>query len=88
MTDEMKLIMALCNVLGFDIETKLDYQERRISKSFARAVNSRIYGNENELTLLCIEGEGQLLDIDENGMYLARLTKPIISYKLTPKGDL
>ena len=28
MENEMKLLMALCDALGFDVETTLDYQER------------------------------------------------------------
>ena len=82
-----KKLDALIDALGFDVETDVDYQERRISKTFARTVNSSIYGRENGLTLMCVKGEGGLLDIDENDMYLARLTKPIVNYKLSARGQ-
>ena len=83
-----KKLDALIDALGFDVETDVDYQERRISKTFARTVNSSIYGRENGLTLMCVKGEGGLLDIDENDMYLARLTKPIVNYKFSARDKL
>lgn len=84
MSNEMKLIMELCGALGFNVEVKADYQERRVSKTLAMELNKPFYRHGHELAL-CVKGDGQMLDIDENDMYLARLTAPIVSYKLTPK---
>lgn len=83
MSDEMKLLMALCDALGFDVETKYDYKERRISKTHAMQIN-RGYNVSPKLSLQT-NGRHNMLDIDDDGMYLARLEKPIISYSLTNK---
>ena len=83
MTDEMKLIMALCDALGFDVEVNCDYRERRISKSHAMQINQGFQNH--ELTLQT--KEAYLLDVDDNEMYLARLSNPIVSYRLAKKED-
>lgn len=81
MTDEMKLLQELCKALGFEIETILDRDERKESKSNAREYNSGIrYPAIQGRTLSHTFGA---YDIDEDGMYTSYLIKPIISYKLT-----
>lgn len=80
MTDEMKLLMALCDALGFKVETLLDYKEMKVSKSEAMPYNM---GYTNQIwTLDSNSGE---LAIDEDGMYTRMLTNPEVSYKLTER---
>jgi len=82
MSNEMKLIMALCDALGFEVETTIDYQPRKENKQSAMNWNSGRQGLER---VLATTGTGNMLDIDDNDEYTSLLTSPVIDYKLTQK---
>lgn len=79
----MKLIMALCDALGFKVEKTIDRQERKETKENAMRYN-RGYGYITDRGLVT-SGECEMLDIDEDGMYTSFLIDPIIEYKVVPK---
>ena len=78
-----KKLDALIDALGFDVETTLDYQERKISESEAMRINNRPCGVPSDYVVAT--NRGQMLDIDSEGMYTRLLHTPIIDYKLTKK---
>lgn len=82
MTNEMKLLMALCDALGFEVETTLDYQERKENQHEAMRHNQGNGFPETDRHLLHTNGR---LDIDEDGWYRSRLDNPEMDYKLTKK---
>jgi hypothetical protein len=82
MSDEMKLLRALCDALGFEVETTLDYAPRRENKTTAMAYNSGRTGMDR---CLASSGPHNKLDIDENGDYTSLLKSPIVEYKVVPK---
>ena len=85
MTQEMKLLMALTEALGFEVETTLDYDERKIPPELKDGMLSHgaLFGAKRRLVYN--EGYGNGLLIDEDGMYVSRLTTPIVDYKLRAK---
>jgi len=86
MTNEMKLLQALCEALGFEVETTLDYQERKESKEAAMKINTLPVGGNPERVLATI-GNGVMLDIDEGEIYTSLLINPIVDYKLHKRND-
>ena len=82
MTNEMKLLYALCEALGFEVEIILDYKERKESKDSAMRYNQGTPGMDR---VLACTGPNQTLHIDENREYTSLLINPIVDYKLTPK---
>jgi len=84
MSEEMKLIKALCDALGFDVVTTTDRKERKETKSAAMIIN----GNRKTGRTLGVRGNGVMLDIDEDGMYTSYLINPEISYKVITKIDV
>ena len=90
MTEEMKLITALCESLGFKVEVEHDYDERKEPKrniSRYQSMMAHTHSDGRELKHIC----GTYV-IDKNGEYTTKLIKPITTYKLTkkeqPKGDV
>lgn len=79
MSQEMKLLEALCDALGFDVEKTIDRQERKETEYDARKYN-RGFGSSTDRALRT--KQGQMLDIDSDGMYTSYLINPIVSYKL------
>ena len=78
MTNEMSLLIALCEALGFEVEAELDYQERRLAnRDDVRWDESR--------TLKC-KGPHGMLDVDSDGMYTSMLKTPVITYTLIKGG--
>ena len=82
MTEEMKLITALCEALGFSVEVKRDYNER-VEKSCDHYNSFVDYPHTRGRHL---KASGGMLDIDKDGNYTSKLIKPILSYKLI-KGE-
>lgn len=80
MTNEMKLLQALCKALGFHVETIIDRQERKENKIEAMRYNRAYIKLDRRLQTT---GPMGALDIDENGLYTSYLINPVISYKLT-----
>jgi len=81
MTNEMKLLTALCEALGFEVEEERD--SRRIAVNMPVIDFSAI----SKLTMA-----GMALDtidgkyvIDDDGLYSASLITDEITYKLIPK---
>jgi len=79
MTNEMKLLQALCEALGFEVETTLDYMPRKENKSAAMKYNR---GPRQDRSL-AVDGPDRALAIDSDGRYTSLLTTPVIDYKLT-----
>jgi hypothetical protein len=81
MSEEMKLLMALCDALGFAVEVERDYCERKVTGETASRINSKIdHPYFSGLELKAKAGE---LERDNQGMYTALLVEPETSYKLT-----
>ncbi len=84
MTDEMKLLRALCEVLGFKVKVNLDYKRRKEPESSAMRYNN---GRPDHERVLIAEGFTSKLLIDEEGNYTSKLKVPEISYSLTRIGE-
>jgi len=82
MTEEMKLLTALIDVLGFDVITDLDYQERKETLNSAMRYND---GRVDHNRSLASKGPFSELEIDKDGMYTSVLKQPEISYRVVPK---
>jgi len=84
-TNEMKLLMALCDALGFEVEETLDYQEREEAPENIKYFNPNIdYPMARGRSLVAKNGE---FERSEHGGYRSRLTSPIIDYKIFGKSD-
>jgi hypothetical protein len=86
MSEEMKLLMALCDAMGFTVETEYDYDERKVSGTVASRINSGIdYPDFRGLALRTGTGAMgvAILEKDDQGMYTSYRTTPRTSYKLT-----
>ena len=78
MSDEMKLLQALCEALGFLVEVETDYQEYSISEN--ESIN-------NKFRMIKLDSDGRYMT-DENGSYITKLKHPAIAYKLIKKEDI
>ena len=88
MSEEMKLLMAMCDALGFAVEVNRDYKEQKESKSNAMRHNTGAFEKGTDRNLVCEPESGGpfcqgILLIDDDGLYTSRLIDPILSYKLT-----
>lgn len=81
MTQEMKLLTALTEALGFDIETTRDYQERLTLISPADVPYMGQGGRRY------VAAEGGMLVKNEKGEYKTVLISPIVEYKLTKRAE-
>ena len=88
MSEEMKLLMALCDALGFAVEVERDRKERKERHSDAMKHNTGPFEKGTDRALKCEPvsnhpfDQGKLL-IDDEGLYTSYLIDPIRSYKLT-----
>jgi len=88
MSEEMKLLKELCNALGFEVGTIIDRKERKEHGDNVMRYNKGIGYPEQDRRLLGGKGKhGDMLDIDEDGMYTSYLIKPVINYKLTKREE-
>ena len=85
MTNEMKLLHALCEALGFEVETTLDYMPRKEGKSSAMK-HIRVMGPPTDRVLSSTGPFGKL-DIDQDGEYTSLLISPVVDYKLHKRTD-
>ena len=85
MSEEMKLIRALCDALGFEVKTDLDYQERKETQNAAMRYNDGRQGHDRRLVVI---GPHGMLDVDKDGMYTSVLKEPEISYRVVPKQNV
>lgn len=90
MTNEMKLLMAMCDAMGFEVETTNSHS-RKITRDEARAIgyfSAKPFGYTADKWLVtdeAMESQPRYL-IDSDGMYTEAWVKPIVDYKLTKKG--
>lgn len=82
MSQEMKLLEALCDALGFEVERMLDYQEQKIPP---HQHCSRNLGFGEKVSRASVtDGTGKYIT-DKNGFYTSRLITPIVDFKLRAK---
>ena len=84
MSDEMKLLMALCDALGFDVKTELDYAERKEHIQPGSLLVEAWPGNPRR----CETDNNGGYIIDSNGNYTTLLKTPITSYVVSKKGGM
>ena len=84
MTDEMKLLMALCEALGFVVEQKQDYKEMPVCRDIGRNMIAGMSYQQNSEYTLKTDGNNAWSRGDDDG-YIRKLRNPEISYKLTKK---
>jgi len=81
MSDEMKLITALCEALGFDVVKTEDYSGRIENKEIAhRMIEDVSHFLRSDRKLVTDIVCAYLIDSDGN--YKSELVKPEVSYKL------
>ena len=85
MDDTRKILEALIDALGFEVEEAKDYSEMKVDKKKFRAMmGDRIIchpGCERR----CISDNQGAYIIDSEGMYTSVLIHPLIGYKVVPK---
>lgn len=88
MSNEMKLLRALCEALGFEVVTNVDYQESEMTDStFSSYSWVGIYG--------WLRTSGRDFKNDgmggyarnENGNRITVLKEPVVTYELKKKGE-
>lgn len=82
MSNEMKLLMALCGALGFNVETIRDYREEVVKPHMVEIFTQRIHQERK------LKHDGTSCIKDSNDNYVSILKEPVVSYKLTNKGGL
>jgi hypothetical protein len=83
MSDEMKLLYAMCKGLGLEVKVTLDYEERKETYESAMIYNTGYPGASRKLKA---DPNTNELCIDDDGKYTSVLIKPIASYTCVPKG--
>ena len=79
MTDEMKLLRALCDALGFEVKTDADFMPMQVDIGEMRKHSGGRIENRQ------IESKGGKWVIDDEGLYTSVLSEPLISYRLKRK---
>ena len=80
MSDEMKLIEALCEALGFEVHKRADYKEQIVSESEGHMIiNARAPHPLAVFRLVGVQGSAEY-ERGDNGSYVKRLIKPEISF--------
>lgn len=82
MTNEMKLLLAICDALRLDVKTIVDTKERKEKKSEAMRHNKG-FGFPCTGRRLKTLNHTDKLDIDNEGLYTSYLIDPDISYKVS-----
>ena len=80
MSDEMKLLQALCDALGFLVHVETDYKETR-EPHF-------IHPEHQSLGKRKFKSHCAQFIRDEEGGYISMLIDPIVTYKLIKKEDI
>ncbi len=81
MSEELKLITALCEAMGFDVERTEDY---KVEKTDSLIIP---FFNTYQKRRLVTKKLSTKYKIDNDGMYESELIKPEISYKLIPRAE-
>ena len=80
MTQEMKLLMALTEALGFEVKKHVDRKEQIVSENEGHMIiNARPPHPLAEFRLVGEQGSAAYVR-DDNGGYIKQLIKPEISY--------
>jgi len=90
MTNEMKLLTALCEALGFEVVIKRDYQETKVPRKMAQDMirHNQFFLDPGHLHLVRFKTKVETKSlmntyvIDEDGNYTSMLVEPVISYEL------
>lgn len=82
MTNETKLLMALCEALGFEVEVDLDYMPRKESRDVVLQWIGGYNVDHFKDRRLTVSGPDGSYVIDEDGLYTSLLIDPIVSYRL------
>lgn len=77
MSEEMKLLRALCDALGFDVVVTKDYMPITVD----RETNKMFFSSPTRK----FKTKGVEFDINDDGLYTSILIDPIISYRLERK---
>ena len=77
MSDEMKLLQALCEALGFLVNVETDYQDRYLCADEFLSSDR----------FLKINSDGRYVRNEED-LPLTKLKDPIVTYKLIKKEDI
>lgn len=77
MSNEMKLITALCEALGFEVKQTEDYQKRKEHGPFPSQLKQP-FGNDRQMA---VDHDNAYLRYDD-GSYVSVLINPIVSYEL------
>ena len=77
MTNEMKLLMAMCDALGFEVETTRDFKEASTSLTPIDSFAPQYYR-------FSTDNSGAYKK-DKNDNYIISLNAPIVDYKLTKR---
>ena len=86
MTNEMKLLTALCDALGFDVEENKDYKSHEIPEKEGH--HQIRYPFHQDCSKWELEtGSDNEFKRGEKYSYFIKLKEPIIDYKLTKKAD-
>lgn len=90
MTDEMKLLIAMCDAMGFKAERTVDHREKEVPEEEAvqilRLITSIGSRTEVRPNVMFIMDAGKYRRGD-NKSYFTQLVEPIIDYKLTKNGS-
>tara|TARA_R110000851_G_C12776768_1_gene534832 strand:- start:280 stop:531 length:252 start_codon:yes stop_codon:yes gene_type:complete len=78
MSEEIKLLMAMCEALGLKVERIADCRERKEPQQFAMLYKGLSTSSDRQL-----RNTGGMFDIDNEGFYTSYLVNPEISYKVT-----
>lgn len=82
MTDEMKLLMAMCDALGFDVVVKSDRKRQPESTETVQSLHSL-----RRLTVAhgryLVSKRSGVLARDDNGNHISELIEPIKTYTVS-----
>jgi len=85
MSEEMKLITALTEALGFNVVINLDYKERKVSGTEAHQFISLHEIYPDKVWRLETEGTNNVFLKDSDGQYTMALINPETTYAVEAK---
>lgn len=83
MGNEMKLLMALCDALGFEVEVEEDFDEKDYTVYGSDMPMLNILNSIPNGRTIC--GDGPIVEVESGKAINTKLITPICSYKLTRK---
>ncbi len=83
MSDEMKLLMAMCEATGLKVSIKLDYEAELVKWSPAFPIKNY----SNPYRRLATKPGSNEYDINSDGLYTSLLVEPVKSYKVEKVGE-